>query len=470
MATSSSLGVSSRRKDVVPLLISSFPAPPSHIPSTPLGTPLGFPGASPLPSPLHPSNPPLSLPPSSPLPPVPGPSPVSEHDTLAFITAARSRRASKLSLASSTGSLYSHRDSIASVTSARSVSVQSPTSGTSASTRSIRSLASSTSSSHASIRHKSPILSATIIEESPGKTVETISLDSPPSSVTSSPPRHLEFTDTDDDEDLLELGYNPARVRKRKGRGHRSGHGMNDSISSIDMRDLPALQEDEMEPFSAPPILTASSSAYSTRSLPHLRPNPSTRPRPPTAVLNKDLPPLPNTAPIASTSSPYHSPSNSLSTPASAISTRSQPHLRAGAVSPDIADILASTPRPRRKSSGQISRSKSRSRPNSLRKSRGSKHASDGIAVPVPALSSQFRLPVKTSYTTRRGVRDDDEESDYGELVDKTGTVIDVRMLDREIEARLERELEGLGSEDEVFLGSDDEGSDSSIDVQTPLP
>ncbi|KAI0088328.1 hypothetical protein BDY19DRAFT_192195 [Irpex rosettiformis] len=468
MATSSSSGLSVRHKDVVPLLISSFPAPPSHIPSTPLGTPLCFPGASPLPSPLHATNPPLSLPPSAPLPPVPGPSPITEHETLAFISAARSRRASKLSLASSAGSLYSRRDSIASVTSVKSASVQSPIFGASASTRSIRSLASTTSSSHASTRHnlKSPILSAIITEESTGMTVETISLNSPPTSVTSSPPRHLEFTDTDEDDAALELGYNPAKLKKKR-KTHRSGPGLNDSISSIDMRDLPALQEDETEPFSAPPIFPASSSGLSSRSLPHLRPNPSTRARPPTAILNKDLPPLPNTAPVASSSSPFHSRSSSLSTPVSAISTRSQPHLRPGAESPDIADMIASTPRPRRKSSGHLS---SRSRPNSIRKSRGRKHASDGIAVPVPVLSSRFRSPVKTSYTTRRRSRDDDEESDYGEVVDATGTVMDVRMLDRELEARLERELEGFGSEEEAFVGSEDEGSDSSIDVQTPLP
>ena len=67
---------------------------------------------------------------------------------------------------------------------------------------------------------------------------------------------------------------------------------------------------------------------------------------------------------------------------------------------------------------------------------------------------------------------DDDEESDYGEVLDGTGTVMDVRMLDQEIEKRLERELEGFGSEDEMFGHSEDdgEGSDSSIDVQTPLP
>ena len=65
---------------------------------------------------------------------------------------------------------------------------------------------------------------------------------------------------------------------------------------------------------------------------------------------------------------------------------------------------------------------------------------------------------------------------------------MDVRMLDREEEARLERALEGYGSEGdaEVFFsegegegygpgdgdgdGDEGSGSDSSIDVQTPLP
>lgn len=81
------------------------------------------------------------------------------------------------------------------------------------------------------------------------------------------------------------------------------------------------------------------------------------------------------------------------------------------------------------------------------------------------------------SYTRRgRRGRDDDEESDYGEVIDRTGTAIDVRMLDKETEERLDRVLDGFGSEDEVFKserGEDEDdgaGSDSSIDVRTPLP
>ena len=48
--------------------------------------------------------------------------------------------------------------------------------------------------------------------------------------------------------------------------------------------------------------------------------------------------------------------------------------------------------------------------------------------------------------------------------------MMDARMLDREEEARLERELDGFGSEEEYLQNSDGEASDSSIDVQTPLP
>lgn len=455
----------------MPLLISSFPAPPSHIPTTPLpGTVL---------SPLAAPNPPLSLPPSSPLPPVPGPSPVTEHETLAFISAARSRRASKMSIASSVASHYSQRDSIASV-SGITPSLQSSTNsyyGSSTSARSVHSLASSTSSSHAHASSRfasdrSPLLAASITEEPTAMSIDDVVLNTPSTSVTSSPPRHLELTDTDEEESVLELGYNPSKVRRRKGKGHRSGQGMNDSISSIDMRDLPALQEDETEPLPLSPQPVAQlvkSSVSSYKSAPQLRPNPSTRARPPTAVLNKDLPPLPNTAPLASSS---HSPSSSFATRTSVNAPRSQQQLRPGAESPDITEILASTPRPRRKSSSHFSTgSKSRSRPTSLRKSRGSRHASDSAAIPVPL--PHFRSAVKSSYSSRRQQHhdaDDDEESDYGELVDATGTKIDERMLDREVEARLERELDGFGS-DGVFEGSEDEGgdSDSSIDVQTPL-
>ncbi|KAJ7594068.1 hypothetical protein C8J56DRAFT_925927 [Mycena floridula] len=75
---------------MLPVLLESFPTPPSFLPQV--------------------SYPPLSAPPSSPLPPVPGPSRISEADTFALLTA--SRRSSKFSVASS-----NRPDSIASNTS-----------------------------------------------------------------------------------------------------------------------------------------------------------------------------------------------------------------------------------------------------------------------------------------------------------------------------------------------------------------
>ncbi|KAJ7816609.1 hypothetical protein B0H13DRAFT_430505 [Mycena leptocephala] len=101
-----------------PLLLDAldyFPAPPTFIPASPIGT-----------SPIGPRfNPPPSLPPSAPLPPVPsGPSRISETDTLLLLnTAGPARSRSKLSL-------REHRDSIASTRSSVSTrsSPQTPSS------------------------------------------------------------------------------------------------------------------------------------------------------------------------------------------------------------------------------------------------------------------------------------------------------------------------------------------------------
>ena len=326
-----------------------------------------------------------------------------------------------------------------------------------ASVRSLRSMASSASASlnrHKHVFEKSPMLEPKIYEEDQAE-ISQISLSDVPSLSSSSPPQHSGLSETEDD-DLFEFGMPPSLSRKR---GHRSGPGMNASISSIDMRDLPALHEEDAEPLSAPPMSTVL-----TKSISHLRLNPSTRPRPPTAILNKDLPPIPFSAPPEASSSRL-SRSDSMSTARTS-------HTRAGAESPDIATILAATPRPRRKSSSQLSGgARSRSQPGSARRSRGSSvhrsgRFSDGVPVPVPALR---RADGGSELAYARCAREEDEESDYGEVVDGTGTAIDARMLDREAEARLERALDGLGSEDE-YEHSDGEASDSSIDVQTPLP
>ncbi|KAJ7180556.1 hypothetical protein C8R46DRAFT_586762 [Mycena filopes] len=90
-----------------PLLLAdldAFPTPPTHIPASPAATSF---------------NPPPSRPPAAPLPPVPGPSRISETDTLLFLNGtdpARSRRSSKLSLRENRDSFASTRsDSLLSV-------------------------------------------------------------------------------------------------------------------------------------------------------------------------------------------------------------------------------------------------------------------------------------------------------------------------------------------------------------------
>lgn len=217
------------RDGSVPTILEAFPIPPSHIPSKP-PTPL-----TPVtPHPTHP-NPPPSRPPSFPLPPLPGPSRISEHD-LILLSSANSRPASKYStisdakrdsVASSSSSGHSVRASVVSVS--NSTPRRSP-SVTSSSSRSIRSGPPIKFPSAAS----RPSISFPISEES-GDVVE---------------PHHQSLTRlaispmplSDDDYDVA---TSPPLSRHR--------HRHNDSISSIDMRDLPAADDDEQDP-SIPPF------------------------------------------------------------------------------------------------------------------------------------------------------------------------------------------------------------------------
>ncbi|KAF4603246.1 hypothetical protein EYR40_000409 [Pleurotus pulmonarius] len=120
----------------VPLLLSSFPAPPSFIPPSPNPSILSSPAHPPIATPSP--NPPPSLPPSSPLPPLPGKSPLSDADTLLF----HSHSSPRIS-----------RASILSISTASSNRRMSSTSATSPSTRSPRdSVASNSSTSARSTR------------------------------------------------------------------------------------------------------------------------------------------------------------------------------------------------------------------------------------------------------------------------------------------------------------------------------
>ena len=178
--------------DRLPLL-ESFPAPPSFIPQSPV-PPSAF-------------NPPPSGPPSSPLPPVPGPSRISEQDTLLFL----SRRSSKYSVASSsrpqsTFSIDSNdrsinrRDSVSSSVSATSLTINTIKHASPRSARRARS-------------PKPTILQEDIVEEPHGV-----------------PETHHSGLD------LQEFGMQPPH------------NDADDSISSITMNDLPADDDDESGP------------------------------------------------------------------------------------------------------------------------------------------------------------------------------------------------------------------------------
>ncbi|TCD60040.1 hypothetical protein EIP91_010849 [Steccherinum ochraceum] len=443
------------RRNAVPLLLSSFPAPPTHIPASPIpGSPFGIPSPMSAPSMAAlANNPPPSLPPSSPLPPVPGPSPISEQDTLMFISAARSRRASKLSLASSASS-YSYRDSIATLASVRSTSsvvgnVQpmSPTSPTfgemplSSSTRSLRSLPSSSSLAASTSRLLPPELAMQprISEEEPSD-LTRMSLDELTMAPTPEPGR----AGDDSDEEASRISHVEVSTARKVRLTHRSRTDpLNDSISSIELRDLPALQDDEDDkmPIPARPPMSRSLSSPATNLVRAFS----------RSKLNKALPPLP--ARVSVISEPAHG-------------GRSE--------SPDISSIIASTPKPRRKSASALSRSGSRSQSQSRRagvKRRVSEGQTGPFTVTVDSFDLQDLSRARTAgkgselpYVRRHEeeILDDDASfvSDYGEYINGgDGSMMDPEPLDHDAEMRLERQLEGDGSD-----------SDSSIDVQTPLP
>lgn len=492
----------SDRRQAVPLLLSSFPAPPTHIPLGPL-TPLSpSPGFLPPASPnLAFINPPLSAPPATPLPPVPGPSPISEHDTLMFMSAARTRRASRISLASS-----SSRYSTASVVSGShshqphppplSPSVSSAS--LDASNRSLRSFDSSGSLSFPTTRgtKSSSSLKEPRIREEDSADLTRMSLEEMEMSMSiiSGMSTHGHGAEMDletelelglseaeeDGESLVEFGLQPSLSKRGKRPAHRD-HGPNDSISSIDMRDLPALEEEDQEDdFPMPPPLPPSLARFDRTRNPGFSPA-SPQPSPSPIVrqfsmrkLNKDLPPLPSAS--SSKQTIYEEDDRS--------------------ASPDIRTILESTPKPRRKSASSLnasmrSRSNSRPRRSSTRTKAPRRRVSEpqvtsgsasttSITITVDSHNgrrsdvivrselpyahndrdTQNRHEASRIYRGRRrvdGDGDNSDDSDYGVAIDRTGT--EIELFDRDLEDRLESQLEGDGSD-----------SDSDIDLHTPLP
>jgi hypothetical protein len=427
----------------VPVILNEFPVPPSYIPQN-------------ISSSLQ--NPPPSRPPSLPLPPIPGPSPLSEQDLFHITAATRSRRASRISTSSRSSSL---RESIISVASASSGPSLIPATAQPSSRQRTGSVASTSTSSNGSLSVPLPSYVSTRVANSDHSK-------SPPISVAINPAilEDDEFFSVDPVEHVLtrtSLADIPrATPSPLPYPGHRPALH-NESISSIDMRDLPALQDDDTTDLDSQAHvihvqMRAARSKSSTHKL-RVRQAVSQTRRKSSPTGGQDHERTPSTT-------QRHRDRNSLRD-----ANREHPAIPAiprldrsdRASSPDIATFIAATPRSRRRSetSSARSRSRSQSRPRAPKSLPGSRRTS------AVARSSLFSLPdefgrrqseVSASLASRSllpydnmpgdddGLWNDDSFEDYGVLIGGGGDFPSVP--------------------DEEDAGE----SDSSIDLHTPLP
>ena len=427
----------------VPVLLNEFPVPPSFIPQN-------------IPS-LQ--NPPPSLPPSLPLPPIPGPSPLSEQDLFHITAATRSRRASRISTSSRSSSL---RESVISVASCSSGSSTLPATASrqrtgsvaSTSTNSLRSSSSSASLSvplpsyvatrganpEHSKSHISVAINPAILEDDEFFSVDPVDHVLTHTSLADIPrtsPSPLPYT-----------GHRPALH--------------NESISSIDMRDLPALQDDDTTDLDAQAHvihvqMRTARSKFSTHRIRAQQAVPQTR-RNSSPTGGRDHKRTPSFT--------RHRDRNSLRDP-----DREHPAIPAiprldrsdRASSPDIVTCIAETPRPRRRSetSSARSRSRSQSRPRVPKSLPGSRRTSAVGRLSLFSLpdessrrqsennegvASRSLLAYANKHGDDEGLWNDDSYEDYGVVIGDSGFP---------------------GVLDEEDAAGD---SDSSIDLHTPLP
>lgn len=429
-------------------LLSEFPIPPTFIPQNVS---------------QQTTNPPPSRPPSLPLPPIPGPSPLSENDLFQITAAARSRRTSRISTSSNSSSW---RGSVASIASAgsrpSSLAASAPAPAAVISQHpgrnrpeSINSARSNTSlpaplSSYSTARaanpdnhrppHISKAVNPAILEDDESLSVDSVEFSLTLTSLSdiprSSPLPHPH------------VGAEPTI------------HG--ERLSSIDMRDLPALQDDD--------ITDPDSQAHSLHQGAHV-----SLPKSPThkSRIRQALPRLQpqsngnvtgGKAHRRSSSTTHHTRNREFSHDASEAPTqgKSQPDGTDRASSPDVASILAATPRPRRRSetssTGSRSRSQSRRRPpKSLPGSRRTSAAGRASVFSLPdqhtrqgsaSLTSRCLLPYADNAEDADELWDDSLLEDYGVVIGSGGG-----------------HFASVPDEDDV---SGD--SDSSLDLHTPLP
>ncbi|KAL0946334.1 hypothetical protein HGRIS_012572 [Hohenbuehelia grisea] len=324
----------------VPLLLQSFPQPPSFIPPSPSLTSL---------------NPPPSLPPATPLPPLPLSRPTSQASSA-------HTRSSIASSRSSTGPLLPRTPSVDDATK----------------------------------------LGAQVHIRLPG--------------------------DHDHSDDIL-TDFPKVLCRTPE---------PDDSIASIDIRDLPS--DDHEDDADGVP---AHAHALAVHRAVRARRSRSNSHKQHLRQLNgpDSPPPLPST-PLDKSS---HNPDVKFNSKSDQQKQISEPR-RQGAASPDISTIIDATPKPRRRSGPSSERSLSRSRsraresaPSSVPSSRRTSKSTGIRSAPVPRRRASSPCKLHSTYSYDAQLTWDD--------------------LDHEAETRLERALEGGGSD-----------SDSSLDLHTPLP
>lgn len=438
----------------VPFLLNEFPVPPTFIPHHVQTA----------------TNPPPSRPPTLPLPPIPGPSPLSEQDLVHFSAAARSRRGSRISTHSNASSW---RESVASVGSASSgpSSVNHPISAALTSqppgrhrTESATSISTHSAGSHSPTNssHPLPLSSYPNVRAS-----KPDSRRSPPVSVAMNP------AILEDDESLPADITEPSLTRTSLPNVPSANpsplprlsdepalHG--ERLSSIDMHDLPALQDDDTTDLDsqAHSLYLQMRATGSKNSMHKSR--------------FRQAMPLPHSNGISSVDEAHKRTSSATQhswNRGSLHDTNLAPMAFPGiplpvgsdrASSPDVASCMAATPRPRRRSETSSTGSRSRSLPRRRvpKSLPGSRRTSAAGRLSVFSLPDEATRQGSATLASRsllpysHNPDDGDGLWDEGSLIDDYGVVIG--------------DSDGFPNVPDQDDAADE--SDSSLDLHTPLP
>lgn len=415
-------------------LLSEFPIPPTFIPQN---------------VPQQTTNPPPSRPPSLPLPPIPGPSPLSENDLFQITAAARSRRTSRLSTSSNSSSW---RGSVASIASAgsrpSSLASSAPAPAALTSQHPGRTRPDSVHSTRSNISLPAPLSSYSTARATVNPAIleddETLSVELVEPSLT-----------------LTSLSDIPRSFPLPRPHVSDEPTIHAERLSSIDMRDLPALHDDD--------ITDLDSQTHPLRQRVHVP-----LPKSPThkSRIRQAIPrpqPQPNgnlidgKAHRRSSSTTQHARNRVSSHGASEAPTQGKSHLDGSdrASSPDVASILAATPRQRRRSETSSTGSRSQSRRRPLKSLPGSRRTSSAGRASVFSLPDQHTRQGSASLTSRCLLPYADNADDRDELWNDDSLQEDYGVV--------------IANGDGHFANVPDEDdtsgdSDSSLDLHTPLP